>query len=409
MIMCQAHVDRKKKMSFLRHATFISSRKRRTAVLLADRYMLMSLLSFICFGLFFTIMVRKINGLLAGNTPTSQRRRSWLGGKKTVASSSLTRPPQERASSRPVAKDLETTPEISRHVYIEYCTGCQWGLRSFWMAQELLQLEESRISSVSLIPNRSKPGGVFRIFVSHVGTNDPTTTIWDRKVDGGFPEIQALQERIFSPSPQPWSFWSRPVSDTLSSIEDQSAVLKQAYPQVCITYDPSQRLLARSVYTGSELLLSTFTGDLLSCCTIQPTNTSSYRISLVEENTDDDSGSTEGSEDHLQATKETMLWDSLRAASLEEASAVVKDTTASMVTEFPDVVQLKRRLRDILDPSKDLGHVDSARKKKDPTIVLSSSTNATQTLIAKAKDEQRKVRWMDDEDAENARRFFGVF
>lgn len=71
-------------------------------------------------------------------------------------------------------------------VAIEFCTQCQWLLRSAWMAQELISTFGQTLEEVALKP---RTGGVFRIQV-----ND--TVIWDRQVDGGFPDVRTLKQRV---------------------------------------------------------------------------------------------------------------------------------------------------------------------------------------------------------------------
>lgn len=83
------------------------------------------------------------------------------------------------------AHDHGRVPGMSR-VAIEYCTQCRWLLRASWMAQELLTTFATDLSEVALIPGE---GGVFRITVDG-------EQIWDRKADGGFPEIPVLKQRV---------------------------------------------------------------------------------------------------------------------------------------------------------------------------------------------------------------------
>ncbi|MGW1742292.1 SelT/SelW/SelH family protein [Nocardia sp. NPDC001965] len=71
-------------------------------------------------------------------------------------------------------------------VAIEYCTQCRWLLRASWMAQELLSTFTTDIGEVALIPG---DGGVFRITVDEV-------QVWERKADGGFPDIAVLKQRV---------------------------------------------------------------------------------------------------------------------------------------------------------------------------------------------------------------------
>ena len=61
-------------------------------------------------------------------------------------------------------RELETGME-ENNISIEYCTGCRWMFRSFWLAQELLTTFQDELTSITLIPSKPpSPGG---IFVSH--------------------------------------------------------------------------------------------------------------------------------------------------------------------------------------------------------------------------------------------------
>lgn len=71
-------------------------------------------------------------------------------------------------------------------VAIEYCTQCRWLLRAAWMAQELLNTFGTDLDEVALVPGT---GGVFRITVD-------AEQIWERKADGGFPDVAQLKQRV---------------------------------------------------------------------------------------------------------------------------------------------------------------------------------------------------------------------
>ncbi|MCV2867099.1 SelT/SelW/SelH family protein [Defluviimonas sp. WL0002] len=71
-------------------------------------------------------------------------------------------------------------------VTITYCTGCNWLLRSAWMAQELLSTFQNDLGSVALQPGS---GGAFQIVLDG-------EVIWERKRDGGFPDIKALKQMV---------------------------------------------------------------------------------------------------------------------------------------------------------------------------------------------------------------------
>jgi selenoprotein W-related protein len=71
-------------------------------------------------------------------------------------------------------------------ITISYCTQCRWLLRSAWMAQELLTTFDQEIGELTLKPGT---GGIFE-----VTANDEL--VWSRKVEGRFPEITELKQRV---------------------------------------------------------------------------------------------------------------------------------------------------------------------------------------------------------------------
>lgn len=71
-------------------------------------------------------------------------------------------------------------------VTIRYCVGCRWLLRAQWYQGELLQTFTDVLGGVLLVPSS---GAMFRIEVGAV-------TVWNRKSDGGFPDITVLKRRV---------------------------------------------------------------------------------------------------------------------------------------------------------------------------------------------------------------------
>ncbi len=82
--------------------------------------------------------------------------------------------------------DLAEPTAAKPRIVISYCTQCQWLLRAAWMAQELLSTFGTDLGEVALVP---ATGGLFRI--AYDGE-----TIWDRKTEGGFPDIKVLKQRV---------------------------------------------------------------------------------------------------------------------------------------------------------------------------------------------------------------------
>ena len=71
-------------------------------------------------------------------------------------------------------------------VTITSCRQCNWLMRSAWMAQELLSTFSEELGAVTLIPST---GGAFQIEVDG-------EIVWERKRDGGFPDVKALKQRV---------------------------------------------------------------------------------------------------------------------------------------------------------------------------------------------------------------------
>ena len=80
------------------------------------------------------------------------------------------------------AKQTSSRPRIT----ITYCTQCHWLLRAAWMGQELLSTFGMDLGEVALIP---ATGGAFSITVDG-------ETVWERKRDGGFPDVKTLKQRV---------------------------------------------------------------------------------------------------------------------------------------------------------------------------------------------------------------------
>lgn len=82
-----------------------------------------------------------------------------------------------------LGNDSPKSPRIS----FDYCTGCRWGLRAGWMAQELLQTFGTALGEVAIRP--SDNSGTFNVWLDG-------QLIWCRKREGGFPELKELKQRV---------------------------------------------------------------------------------------------------------------------------------------------------------------------------------------------------------------------
>jgi selenoprotein W-related protein len=269
------------------------------------------------------------------------------------------------SSSASASNTAESGHGERYQVSIEYCTGCKWGLRSFWMAQELLMTfeDDTGLAAVTLIPSRAKPGGVFRIKAHTAGAAD--TQLWDRKENDGFPKMKELKQLVRDQvSPARFLGHSDTTdrkevvgdgpttnnaddADAAVAVDDTDVVLTPLQytvsPSVVITYCTGCRWLLRAGYFGQELM-STF-GDEINSLSLIPGRHDQAGIFTV-------------------TLDGQVLWDRK-----EEGG-------------FPEITELKQRARDRLDPEKDLGHSDINK----PEVI----------------EEQ------DEEEAEEARKFFGV-
>lgn len=70
---------------------------------------------------------------------------------------------------------------------IEYCPECGWLLRAAYMAQEMLTTFTSELQGVYL-----QPSGVSGRYTICIGEQ----MIFDRKAEGGFPEIKELKQLV---------------------------------------------------------------------------------------------------------------------------------------------------------------------------------------------------------------------
>ena len=100
----------------------------------------------------------------------------------------LSRPPQCLFQ----ASDKPRLPKVS----IEYCTRCNWMLRSVWLQQELLTTFNGTLAEVSLLPNH-EGSGIFECKLTTADGEDVVEqVVWDRVIEGGFAEAKSLKQRV---------------------------------------------------------------------------------------------------------------------------------------------------------------------------------------------------------------------
>ncbi|EKV11419.1 Selenoprotein, Rdx type [Penicillium digitatum] len=112
------------------------------------------------------------------------------------------------AESTHQSTPLDLTPDNSAkialanahlpRISIQFCTQCRWMLRAAYFAQELLSTFSTDLGEVALVP---KTGGVFTVTIWHGAVHDgemktQEVILWDRKRDGGFPDVKALKSLV---------------------------------------------------------------------------------------------------------------------------------------------------------------------------------------------------------------------
>ncbi|KAK6841659.1 selT/selW/selH selenoprotein domain-containing protein [Apiospora arundinis] len=109
------------------------------------------------------------------------------------------------ASASDPAPSASANPAVLLpRVTIRFCTQCKWMLRAAYYAQELLSTFSTGLGEVALQPST---GGTFIVeilasvtpLLHHAPAAQPTQqrrVLWDRTVDGGFPETKELKRRV---------------------------------------------------------------------------------------------------------------------------------------------------------------------------------------------------------------------
>ncbi|CAJ1921204.1 unnamed protein product [Cylindrotheca closterium] len=225
--------------------------------------------------------------------------------------------------------DAETT---SQRISIEYCTGCRWMLRAFWNAQELLSTFEKDLDSITIVPSSSK--GIFVVRLNG------ESLVWDRKENDGFPSPKELKQ-VVRDLVKPDKFLGHSdteerqssdsengdsVVDTSTAVESTPVYVADESPSITITYCTGCKWLLRAAYYGQELL-TTFDTEIKSVTLVPSKAVKGGEFSV-----------------HLDGN---LLFD--------------RKTDGG----FPETKELKQMIRDVVSPSKDLGHSDVEEEVSD--------------------------------------------
>ncbi|WVO21004.1 uncharacterized protein IAS62_002306 [Cryptococcus decagattii] len=120
-------------------------------------------------------------------------------GVENTGESTGTSTPLTPATTTQTGQDFKSPDlrEVKPSVIIEFCDRCRWAPRATWIQTELfLTFPNPILRSITLMPlNAPETGGRFRVWVD-VGKGKGDKLVWDRKTEGGFPELKVLKQRI---------------------------------------------------------------------------------------------------------------------------------------------------------------------------------------------------------------------
>ncbi|CZR66191.1 uncharacterized protein PAC_16092 [Phialocephala subalpina] len=216
-------------------------------------------------------------------------------------------------------------------ITIQFCTQCKWMLRAAYFAQELLSTFSTSLGEVALQPST---GGTFVVHLYNAvpdgsGVDGKVTIqqhlLWDRKAEGGFPGMFYLS-RLMTPS------LSLLASILLATLANEGSL-------VCIP-EPAR---VRGTVDCRFGILGHHNASAASCNECP----SSCRA--------------------------------FEAAELNLEYPMIACIRSSGSYQASETKELKRRVRDIIDPSRDLGHVDGKKSTTQPTTSSSTSTPPSTT------------------------------
>ncbi|KAG7362853.1 selT/selW/selH selenoprotein domain containing protein [Nitzschia inconspicua] len=268
------------------------------------------------------------------------------------------------------------TKSTYHHVSIEYCTGCRWMLKSFWLAQELLStFGKDELDAVTVIPSFDTKGK-FVICMSEMKQKDVVgdpILLWNRTKQDGFPgpkELKQLVRDVINPDlylghsdteirqreHESGTMEQSSTSDVPTTTIFSKQVPLNPYftpsPSVTIHYCTGCQWLLRAAYFGQELLTTFGGGELKS-------------VTLVPSKPPEKGG----------------------RFSIELDGEVLFDRKTE--GRFPEPKEIKQMIRDRIAPSKDLGHSDVEGKQSRSGMEVD-------------------IEGMDEDEAEEARKYFGV-
>ena len=287
------------------------------------------------------------------------------------------------------------------HISIEYCSGCQWMLRSTWMASEILTTfaSDNSLSSISLTP-KGQPlseGGIFRVTADSKNEKDAAlmkTTLWDRKIEGRFPESKEVKQLI------------RDLVDpgkNLGHSDKQNGASTSKEADDCIECKEQQQDEPKPKQEGTELEIPDIFYENnnvsieYSSGAVSSADNGLYRAIFY-------------TNELLSTAYERNAWWKQYQQENDEKMTSNAPVIVDNVTLIPNrelTGAMKIQLNDemiIYDHSKeaDEEYIDASRLRK---MVINALTNGDTDFSSGAAG----FELLDDDEAEEARKYFGVF
>lgn len=306
-------------------------------------------------------------------------------------------------------------------ISIEYCSACRWMLRSSWIASELLTTfaNESKLTSVTMVP-QSPPlaeGGLFRVCASYqnaAGDDDAVAVLWDRKIEGRFPESKEVKQLVrdcVNPDTDLGHSDNKQKADNTVKVKEEDCIECKEAEQESLDKSNSQP----SIKGGNPMQHQNPALDVPSI--FYERNQVSIEFSTGTSIESQDNGlyrATYYAIELLSLVYDRNAWwkkaqqgDAMSGGNLNEETVPASVDGVTLIPNRVDSGILRVKLNDgkiLYEQSTDtVGTtiMDGARLRD---IVKDSILNG-----GRSDEDKVEIDTMDDDEAEEARKFFGVF
>ena len=316
-----------------------------------------------------------------------------------LVSSFISLPRRTTTAAAPLSR-LHMMSQQEVHISIEYCSGCQWMLRSTWMASEILTTfaSDNSLSSISLTPKGPplSEGGIFRVTASGSSSKEQDSLLWDRKIEGRFPESKEVKQLIRDLVDPGKDLGHSDKQNIDSSSEEADNCIEckeqqQDEPKQKPKQEGTEMEIPDIFYENNNISIEYSTGAVSSA------DNGLYRAIFY-------------ANELLSSAYERNAWWKQYQQENDERTTSSAPVIVDNVTLIPNrelTGAMKIQLNDemiIYDHSKeaDEEYIDASRLRK---MVINAIKNGDTDLSSGAAG----FELLDDDEAEEARKYFGVF